>query len=119
MHKVYKLKRAARRGEWIKIIANWRSSGLKREDYCKQQGLKFNDIKRWSYIISREKRLETQEQQGLINQEQFVPVEIRTEGKAASSIKVEHRSGFWVEVGTDTDKALLKEVMTMLAGVVC
>lgn len=118
MHKVYKLERAERKAEWIKIIASWRSSGLKREDYCKQEGLKFNDIKRWSTIISREKR-EAQAQQGLINQEQFVPVEITTEEKAVGGIKVEHRAGFWIEVRAETDKALLREVMAMLAGVVC
>jgi hypothetical protein len=117
MHKVYKLERAARKAEWIRIIVNWRSSGLKREEYCKQQGLKFNDIKRWSYIISREKREAAQ--QRLINQGQFAEVEITTEGKLASCIKLEHRAGFWLEVGVDTDKALLKEVMAMLAGVVC
>lgn len=117
MHKVYKVERAARKAEWVQILGNWRSSGLKREEYCRQQGLKFNDIKRWSTIISREKREAAQ--QGLINQEQFAAVEITAEGKAASSIRLEHRAGFWVEVGADTDKVLLQEVMTMLAGVVC
>jgi hypothetical protein len=120
MHKVYKLERAARKAEWIKIIASWRCSGLKREEYCKEQGLKFNDIKRWSTIISREKRLGMQAQQKLINhQDQFVPVEITTEEKAVSCIKIEHRAGLWIEVGAETDKALLREVMNMLAGVVC
>ena len=113
MNKVYKVGRKERKAVWIRLAAGWRASGLTQGAYCEQEGLKFEDLKRWSYRVKQEQRIE-QGKQAL-----FVPVEIEETQKAVGEIKLEHRAGFSMEVGADTDKGLLQEVVKILAGVVC
>lgn len=119
MNKVYKVGRRERKAVWIRLVAGWRASGLTREAYCEQEGLKLGDLKRWCYRVKQEQRIEQEQQASGISEAVFLPVEIEETQKAVGQIKLEHRDGFSMEVGADTDKGLLQEVVKILAGVVC
>jgi len=118
MNKVYKVGRRGRKAVWVSIVAGWRASGLTREAYCQQEELKFEDLKRWCYRVKQEQRID-QEKEAVQSQALFLPVEISEEQKGVGQIKLEHRGGFSIEVGADTDKTLLQEVIKLLAGVLC
>ena len=89
-------------------LAQWKASGSTQIAYCRQHQLPFHVF---SYYKKKFSNDAAQPESG---NSQLIPVSILPEPNAATSIQIQHHSGFSIAVDSATDLCALKPVLELL-----
>ena len=115
MHLVYSIKNLSeRRAAWQTLVTQWRQSSLKCSAFCRQHQVKPKDLHRWRYRIMNLELAES-----VCNSTPaLIPVQL-VESQPASTLSLQHRSGFTLIVDQQTDAHLFKQVTAWLQEAAC
>ena len=99
-------KREANRQRWLEHIQAWQHSGLKQKAFCEQHPLGFASFQRWLGIIRAEDKARSKPPAT------FVPVKVNA--CASPPLTLHLGKDLRLEIPTDCDPALLKQVVQVL-----
>jgi len=101
--------RRPRPAEWLKLIEEFRASGLPQEEFCARHDLSLSTLQFWLYQKSRRSRRSTPT---------FLPVEVvaspAPHARDGELVEVALRSGAVVRFSTGTDTRYIAELVVAL-----
>jgi len=119
MHEVYRIKlQAQRRAIWIGLVDGWRSSDLTAKAYSDREQIKYEDLKRWHYRLSKQRKTEkSSAEKPAVQPPQFIPLSIAPLTPSVlpqSYIDLIIDNRYQIRYRMDTDETLLLQLIKLL-----
>lgn len=108
-----------KQGEWVRIVARFQASGLSVRHFAAKEGVSEQSLRNWSRKLGEARDLESSRGAGFV--EIGEPCQGLPEGKGTAIgtgepdwLVIRLESGVSIEVGPQTDLALLEGVLALL-----
>lgn len=93
---------------WELVIADWKTSGLKQNAYCRSKSISYSVFKAWRYRLLTRSRKSTNPSR---SSSAFIPVSVRS---SPSAIVLNTPSGYSISFSETIDLKKLAGIMTAL-----